>query len=300
MPGARVVVLVATRAELDQQAAAQNTAVSRAQAQLKAGVAAAGLTAAILATPAGAAQLKDLLAGVVSTWGAVAGTLAADFYDTQREAARLPGLFQAIVPDPLNQAQVDGVIDWAIGSSRGPSLEEYSEAHPNTSLAAFQEEQAKEILAEINRKIDASAQRLVKQAYRDTVSESMAHDPQRRSVRVARIPSGPHTCAFCLVMASRGYVYRSSSNAGKASGSGIYISHTNGEPLVDEYINKYHDGCDCRLDVSFTLDSPLPAGYDPDELYEQYATARGALGMGPGDATLKPILAQMREMYGYA
>lgn len=75
-------------------------------------------------------------------------------------------------------------------------------------------------------------------------------------VRYARVPSGRETCGFCLMLASRGFVYRSRERAGDVGGA----------------FNSYHANCDCRVvvgDASTTVD-----GYDPDWYREVYGRAR--------------------------
>lgn len=57
----------------------------------------------------------------------------------------------------------------------------------------------------------------------------------------SRVPVGD-TCAFCCLLASRGFVYKSERSA-----------------LYDNYGNKYHDGCDC-VAVPLTKASGIP-GY---------------------------------------
>lgn len=68
------------------------------------------------------------------------------------------------------------------------------------------------------------------------------------NVRFARVPSGIETCDFCIMLASRGFVYRSKQSAG---GDG-----------------HYHPNCDCRIVPGF--DGTDIEGYDPDALYRQW------------------------------
>lgn len=70
----------------------------------------------------------------------------------------------------------------------------------------------------------------------------------RADVRFARVPTGSETCKFCVMLASRGFVYATAASAGK-----------NGH---------YHANCDCRIVPSFKATSV--DGYDPDALYEKW------------------------------
>lgn len=109
---------------------------------------------------------------------------------------------------------------------------------------------------------------LVKQPYRSTVQRSVAS----AGVGWARVPSGSETCEWCLMLASRGFVYESANAAGEG--------------------RKYHGDCDC-VPVPGSGARDYPAGYDPDELYDRYAEARREADSG----SPKKILAAAREMY---
>lgn len=67
--------------------------------------------------------------------------------------------------------------------------------------------------------------------------------------RYARVPSGAETCRFCIMLASRGFVYRTKESAGEG--------------------NHYHANCDCRIVPGFDWETTV-AGYDPDALYDQW------------------------------
>lgn len=89
---------------------------------------------------------------------------------------------------------------------------------------------------------------LVKQPYRSTIADSAVAS----KVGWARVPTGPTTCGFCLMLASRGGTYTSEAAAG-----GGYSG------------KKYHPHCDC---VAVLVRGPrdYPPGYDPDKLYKRY------------------------------
>lgn len=84
-----------------------------------------------------------------------------------------------------------------------------------------------------------------------TMRRNIARDPSKP--RYARVPHGSKTCAFCLMLASRGFVYWSEKSAG---GFG----------------NRYHPGDDC---------TPVPSwgqchldGYSPLEMLKQWNAAK--------------------------
>lgn len=67
-----------------------------------------------------------------------------------------------------------------------------------------------------------------------------------KRVRFARIPTGATTCPYCLMLASRGFVYRSELRA----------------------LNANHRHCDCRIVEGF--DGMTVEGYDPDKYYDMW------------------------------
>lgn len=85
----------------------------------------------------------------------------------------------------------------------------------------------------------------LKRAAAETVYAAGRKDKAR--VRYARVPTGAETCDFCLMLASRGFVYRSEETADGGH---------------------YHANCDCRAVPSFAKDTV--EGYDTEALYEEY------------------------------
>ena len=144
-------------------------------------------------------------------------------------------------------------------------------------LGAMRAEEASAAMAEWAMKrskgiesLAVEADRAVKQPYRDTVQRS-AHES---GVAWARVPSGSRTCAFCLMAASRGAVYRTSATAGAD--------------------HKYHGDCDCQV-VMVRSEEDYPEGYDPGAASDLYLTARGNV---EGKPTTSAILAEMRKITG--
>jgi hypothetical protein len=132
---------------------------------------------------------------------------------------------------------------------------------------AFQAEPDPE--AVLQRAGDAT-QRYVQQAGRDTITESVLGDPAK--AKWARAPQGETTCAFCLILASRGAVYLTRETAGA--------------------VNRYHNACDCQPTPSW--DGSVP--YDEDALYAVYNDARS----GSGSGNIKDITAWLRANRGFS
>lgn len=77
------------------------------------------------------------------------------------------------------------------------------------------------------------------------------------SPRFARVPTGAETCNFCIMLASRGFVYHSKKNAGG--------------------LEHWHPHCDCRIIPGFEGSTSV-AGYDPDALYKKWKESGFTVG----------------------
>lgn len=94
-------------------------------------------------------------------------------------------------------------------------------------------------------------------------------------VRFARVPGGGETCAFCLMLASRGFVYWSRETAGE--------------------FDHYHAHCRCVV-VASGERHPALDGYDPDGLYDRYRQCREAVqGDARGTVDTTSILREMER-----
>lgn len=110
---------------------------------------------------------------------------------------------------------------------------------------------------------------LVKQPFRSVIQKSAGPS----GGAWARVPTGAETCAFCLMLASRGAVYQT--------------AHTAGQD------RKYHGDCDC-IPTLVRGPEDFPQGYDPVALFDIYS--EGAYQADSGQP--KPILAAMRQITG--
>lgn len=123
----------------------------------------------------------DILPGMVDQWALAASSVAADWYDEEREAAEVAGRFQAIV-EPLQDLGVEALIGWATEPLR---LDE-----PDPAAAKYR------LLGGLQKRLANSANY--------TITGSSAADPQARGwMRVTR----PQACDFCRLVASRGGVF---------------------------------------------------------------------------------------------
>lgn len=87
----------------------------------------------------------------------------------------------------------------------------------------------------------------VKRQAGETITTNARRDPKKP--RFARVPTGAETCRFCIMLASRGFVYANAATAGE--------------------FDHYHPKCDCRIVPGFG-DEPKVEGYDVEELFDVY------------------------------
>lgn len=123
-------------------------------------------------------------------------------------------------------------------------------------------------VADINTGIGQFIDSAINHSFADTMINASKLDTF--NVRFARVPTGSYTCNFCMMLASRGFVYRTKQTAG-------------------EY-DKYHAFCNCQIVPEFDTEGNKVSieGYDPKALYEQYkAGGFGFISDGKGAKTPK-------------
>lgn len=139
-----------------------------------------------------AATLPDLAAAVtalVHRYGSVMALAAARYYSAVRLDAGVTGRFAPPLADPAGLEQVTQSVKWATRD-----LWSAQPAVPQARAA-----------------VQAVADKLVLDTGRDTVIGAVKSDRKARGwVRVTR----PGACSFCLLLATRGAVYKSEQTAG--------------------------------------------------------------------------------------
>lgn len=200
-----------------------------------------------------------------------ASQIANDYYDVQRQLwaeyanVEMPGFEHSSLIDP----------DRALWQVQG--------GFSNTDYNGLTYKQAKEGRSRAGVGIDDLWPSLsnvddAQQFIADMISAS-ARLTTQRNIRIdptkprwARVPRGSKTCAFCLMLASRGFVYLSEDSAGMQM--------------------QYHEDCDC--DIVPSWGSQVLKGYDPDKYLAMYQAAADAAGTG---ADYRTVLRQLRQMY---
>lgn len=151
----------------------------------------------------------------------LAAMLAAEFYD---------GLREYEIGERMGAVAVSGRVPAATDGAVRAFAEKLVDGEPEQFVTLCQER----VDYEIKR---ATAESVLGNGMRD-----------RDKPRYARVPTGSETCDYCLMLASRGFVYRSLAAA----------SH-------------FHSGCDCRVVPSW--EAHEVEGYDPEELYARWQEA---------------------------
>lgn len=132
-----------------------------------------------------AVEGRDLLIAVlpdlVSVYGSGAATLAADWYDERRAAAKARGRFRAITAELPDQSRTDALARWAVT----PLFSDKPDFDAALTLAS------------------GGFQRIIANAGRDTVTVSSVRDPRARGWQ----REGAGECEFCQMLIDRGAVY---------------------------------------------------------------------------------------------
>jgi hypothetical protein len=214
-----------------------------------------------------ALAVREFFPDLISIYGGMSALIASDFYMQLRETAEVADEFFAEIADEIPADQASAVAGWAVGP-----LFEDPNADKATILAGIAGGVAGgAITSLVLRRLSDGAYRLVQQQGRDTLDRAVQEDPAKP--RFARVPSGRTTCAFCLLLASRGAVYWSSETAGS--------------------MNRYHGFCDCQPTPIFEGQS-MP--YRDDVLYRFYQHSRNRAD-GHSDTE---ILSQLRKDFDLA
>ncbi|OUN47322.1 hypothetical protein B5G20_04980 [Collinsella sp. An7] len=185
-------------------------------------------------TPENIAECRDLvlqiLATVMPTYTTMAAQASADLYDAARELVlgeRLGAVAISGYDPRKTERAVRGFVRFVLDGR----VETFND----------------QVLQRIDYEMKRSA------------GESMFANGRRdpRKPKFARVPTGDETCDFCLMLASRGFVYSSEATAGA-----VKLDH-------------YHSGCNCRV-VCQWGDGGVE-GYDTKAINDRWQDAVDAL-----------------------
>lgn len=224
-----------TRAEVELLRTAQAELTKRVRREL------ASLAGALTGNPQAIRDtLLQVVPALVAEYGEVAATISAEWFEEVYGA-------RAAMASPIRAEFIEQGVRYTAGH--------LFEGNTAATISA----------------LDTKLDKWIKQAGRDTVRLSA----DRNRYAWARVPQGPKTCAFCLVLASRDAAYASERSATKRRDG-----------------DAFHGSCDC-VAVALRDGEEYPEGYLPEEYYEMYSTARDAAGSGD----IKDIAAAMRREF---
>lgn len=209
--------------------------------------------------------LLEFLPLLTEQYGAVAATLAADWYEELRADSGASGRFRAVTAPSVPVGAVEEKVRYLASHLWTPD--------PAAMLGGLL----------------VAADKYVKQPGRDT----MASNAKREGVRWARVPTGKKTCSFCLVLASRDAVFLSKKSAKFDSSGEKYHGDCDCQPvriasakdypkdyLPDDYFNMY--------DAASKDNSPevraFVASLDPNDKNKQIKAAAFSLRRNFPDA----------------
>ncbi|MFF4791831.1 hypothetical protein ACFY2M_19180 [Streptomyces sp. NPDC001276] len=189
------------------------------------------------------ASVPDWLAAmnaIVEQYARTSSALAADFYDAQRAAARVPEVFTVPVADPPPPEQTEASLRWAT-----KDVWERDPEDPRTTEAQKQPLDVR--LEQAEKKAEQVAQKLVTDTGRGTVQEAVRQD--RQAVAWAR-SAALGACSFCKMLSTRGAVFK--------------------QDTVDF---RAHDGCHCGVIPVFRGQRFVlsPHAKEWERLYREYA-----------------------------
>lgn len=234
-----------SRADVNRLSASRKRAVEMARAELAGMFGTMDLSSPELVREA----LLEVVPALVREYGDLAAVAAAEWYEDVR-AATVPGRYSARPAAGVAPERVEGSVRYAARHLFGDD--------PMQTLAV----------------LSGAIQRHISYSTRETIRREVARDARRP--RFARVPTGAKTCAWCEMLSSRGFVYRSRETAG-----------------IDD--GHYHDDCNCEIVADFDRGAAHIAGYDPDAAYDRYQRAWNAAG-GVG-STGDQVAYQLRRLY---
>lgn len=181
-----------------------------------------------IADPGGVAATRDLaisaLTDVLGTYAVASAAAAADFYERS-------GGSPAVLGDADLKA-IEDTVRYQAGKLVDGDVEGFVDQVSEFAAHAV--------------KLSANRQ-MIKNA-EDGSRRRRRKRGKGPKVRFARVPTGPETCTFCTMLASRGFVYWSREDAGE--------------------FGHFHRKCDCKVVAS--TDAEGLEGYDPERYLELY------------------------------
>ncbi|WP_346921872.1 hypothetical protein [Glutamicibacter creatinolyticus] len=234
-----------------------------------------------MTTRAQVQQLRDANRQIVEL---VSGELQAIFYSlnlNKPELARdaLLELFPLLV-DKYGPLAAQVAVEWYREVLPGTNPVAASSAYPLEALQKKVRYAAGDLFTDdpygTLRNLTGALGKYVRQPGRDTIQINAMRD----KVGWARVPRGPRTCSFCLMLASR---------------SGAWLYNTKEKALSRKSDGEeYHGNCNCEAVLVRDADE-MPEGFDHQGAYVAYTIAREATK--EANPTTAEITYQIRRLF---
>ena len=183
---------------------------------------------------------------IIEDYGDATASIAADFREELLDMAGESGV--SVMPPGFDDQRTDRNVRRAAKSLFGEDAD----------LGAFADGVSTFLARVVSHRADECvAQNAVAQ------NEAAERGGKKGEKKFARVPSGP-SCGFCIMLASRGFVYATRKSAGE--------------------LTRFHNDCDCRIVEGY--EGMVVEGYDPEEMYKRYKSCRDAIR---ADANPSPI-----------
>lgn len=186
---------------------------------------------------------SDALVALLTQYGKASADLGATRYEDLRAAAGVRSPFTVPIAEPADEDQIRASVRWA---THAPS--EGAQGAPDAET--------------MQHRIEGASLRMMRQPDRETIARAVTDDPE--GVTWARVPTGPTTCYFCAMLATRGAVYHTKEEAGGRNARGSRNPGA-GEKFIGEGRFKFHDHCDCDVVPVFSTED-----YEPSEQVQNW------------------------------
>ena len=184
---------------------------------------------------------------IIDDYGDASAALGADFYETVLDVTENDGI--ATMPAGVDRRRVEKAVRKSASDLFGDDadLGKYADG-VSTFLERVVSHRADECVAEST----------------VAANEALARKGKKQVKKFARVPNGP-SCGFCIMLASRGFVYATRKSAGE--------------------LTRFHNRCDCRIVEGY--DGMHVEGYDPDGMYKRYKSCRDAIRADEKDSPVR-------------
>ncbi len=166
-------------------------------------------------------EAQRILAANAELYSQQAAALAAEWYDAQGKAAGMR-LDRAVTSVTVDRDSLSKTVRYQAQKLVDGNVDGFCDA-----VGEWAENEAKRVL-------------------NATIMKNVKRD-KNKGVKFARVTSGRNTCAFCLMLASRGAIYHTRESAGE--------------------LGQYHRHCSCKIVPSYSDDKyeVLVEGHDPKD-----------------------------------